>query len=80
MSYNNNEFYFGFLIFFTSTIGFIFALLTPYWIVNTTGKISINNGIIEICKINETENFKICFNLLMSASSFLDPSIFRPSF
>ena len=68
-------FYVGFFFFVTSTIAFIVAILTPYWILKANPSY---RGIFEICeKVNTNVNdLRTCAYILLNPSS-VDVQAFR---
>lgn len=59
-------FYFGYFFFLISTIMFIVAILTPYWIMNSLLAYLFQRGIFEICLLTKSANYDIksCFSIL----------------
>lgn len=53
-------FYFGFNIFIASTVLFILAILTPFWIIKTS---PLYRGIFEVC-LGDSSEFKKCGYIL----------------
>ena len=64
-------FYVGFFLFVASTIAFIVAILTPYWIVKVNPSY---RGIFEVCdRANlNSDDVRLCAYILLNPS---DPSI-----
>jgi hypothetical protein len=61
-------FYVGFFFFVTSTIAFIVAILTPYWILKAD---PAYRGIFEICeKVNpDVNDMRTCVYILLNPST-----------
>jgi len=61
-------FYLGFLMFVASTIAFIVAILTPFWIIKTT---PMYRGIFEYCDVNavDTGEIKSCYYVLLPSNN-----------
>lgn len=60
-------FYFGYFFFLISTIMFIVAILTPYWIINSVLLFIFQRGIFEVCLLTITSvnyDVKSCFSIL----------------
>lgn len=56
-------FYLGFLMFVASTIAFIVAILTPFWIIKQN---PVQRGIFEACDIStDGSNLRVCYYILL---------------
>lgn len=55
-------FYLGFLMFVASTIAFIVAILTPFWIIKTNPD---NRGIFEACDVATDGQSRSCYYILL---------------
>ncbi len=63
-------FYVGFFMFVASTIAFIVAILTPYWIIKTN---PAYRGIFEVCErpLNDNEIRQCGYILLPSDNAYI---------
>lgn len=62
-------FYLGFFMFVTSTVGFIVAILTPFWILKSNPSA---RGIFETCDIDVNTNLRRCQYILLYSD---DPTV-----
>ncbi len=58
-------FFIGYAFFVASTIGFIIAILNPYWIIKS---FPLLRGIFEICELNVAQQ-RICAYIFLDSDS-----------